>query len=480
MTGNGPQDAAWETLARARLGANPRDFTVLMQLAAHLLRSGRQDESLVLLGRAAALNPGHAAPFTLKAIALFRGRFGPPPPARLLPMGQKAVSMRTLGGNGKFGNQLLQYGFLRLYAAAHGLAALAPDWIGRDLFALDDPFCGRALPSIDESQVDFFAALNGRGPVFADHDLTGFFCGPTRNWQEHADAFRALFHPAPQVEPIVRQALAALRGRGRTLVAAHIRRGDFGYGPFWIAPSAWYREWLDRIWPGLDAPVLYVASDDPAAVAEFARFGAVGAGDLGADLPGADFYLDHYLLSHADHLAISNSSFSFTAAMLNRTAQACVRPDPDLRSLVRFDPWNADVLLQPAAGEPSPEAQNAIARIGPAETVVHAGAFCAPWTRLIRQRHPRLRVFEMPGDEPAFARMPDGIDHLIIEDAAHCAAVLAAAAGHLRRGAIGTIHVTQGILDLETRQVLEQHGFRLDEKTPPDPGPLLAVRNPPK
>ena len=57
-------------------------------------------------------------------------------------------------------------------------------------------------------------------------------------------------------------------------------------------------------------------------------------------------------VSQADRLAISNSSFSFTAAMLNTGAQEFVRPDPDLRSLVPFEPWDAQILLPPAiAGE---------------------------------------------------------------------------------------------------------------------------------
>lgn len=48
--------------------------------------------------------------------------------------------MRLLGTNGRFGNQLLQYAFLRLYADGHGLSCQTADWIGRDLFDLDDPF----------------------------------------------------------------------------------------------------------------------------------------------------------------------------------------------------------------------------------------------------------------------------------------------------------------------------------------------------
>jgi hypothetical protein len=336
-----------ESSLRARLDVNPNDFPALMRLAVLLLRERRRDEALVVLERAAKLNPGHAAPFTLKAITLFRQHFGAPPPPRPMPAGAKSVSMRQLGGNGKFGNQLLQYGFLRLYAAAHGLVAQAPDWIGRDLFAADDPLPDVPFPVADEAGTDLFAALEGEAPALAGRDLAGFFCRPTAAWGDRADAFRALYRPASRIEPILQQALARLREGGRTVVAIHLRRGDFGYGPFWIAPTDWYQNWLDGIWNTLDSPVLYVASDDPQAVAEFQRFGAISAATLGVSLPGADFYLDHHLLSQADHLAISNSTFSLTAAMLNARAQSFVRPDADQKTLVAFDPWNTEALLQP-------------------------------------------------------------------------------------------------------------------------------------
>jgi hypothetical protein len=112
------------------------------------------------------------------------------------------------------------------------------------------------LPSIDERQADLFASLNGKGPVLADHDLTGFFCGHTKDWSGHADGFRALLRPTPRVVPIVQQALTNLRTRGKTLVAV----------------------------------------------------------------------------------------------------QSFVRPDPDLHSLVPFEPRNAQMLLQPTAGKTLPDA----------------------------------------------------------------------------------------------------------------------------
>jgi hypothetical protein len=334
--------AALAQVLRQRLAVNPNDFAAMLELGQLLLHTGKLEEALSLADRAAARNPGHGIPFSLQAMAALRQRFGPPPPPRPAQPGP-AISMRTLGANGRFGNQLLQYAFLKLYADQHNLVAQSYDWMGRDLFGFDDPFPGERFPSLDESKVDLFASLNGSAPVHANHDLIGYFCRHTAQWQDRASAFRALFQPRPLVQDWLQPAMADLAARGRTLVGVHIRRGDFGSGPFWIAPTGWYLRWLETIWSGLDAPVLYIASDDPGVVAEFSAFGPVDARMLGAGR--LDFYMDHYVLSQAHHLAISNSTFSFTAAMLNEKAQTFVRPEARLQALVPFDPWNAEVLL---------------------------------------------------------------------------------------------------------------------------------------
>lgn len=334
--------AALEYGLRQRLAANPRDFGALVEMGQVLLHTGRLDEALAVADRAAALNPGHGIAFSLQAMAAARRQFGSPQGPRAAQAGP-AISMRTLGANGRFGNQLLQYAFLRLYARQHGLTAQTHDWIGRDLFGCDDPLPGGSFPSLDESQVDLFASLNGQGRVYADHDLTGYFCGHTGAWRDRATDFRALFKPHPMLNAWLQPAMAELAARGSTMVGVHIRRGDFGQGKFWIAPTGWYLRWLESIWRGLDSPVLYIASDDPDVAAEFSAFNPVDARALGAGR--LDFCLDHHVLSQAHHLAISNSTFSFTAAMLNEKAQSFIRPDRKLQALVPFDPWNADVLL---------------------------------------------------------------------------------------------------------------------------------------
>jgi hypothetical protein len=127
-------------------------------------------------------------------------------------------------------------------------------------------------------------------------------------------------------------------------VAVHLRRGDFGQGRHWIAQSSWYEQWLDELWQSLDRPVLYVATDDAAIVAELARYRPVTAADLGVSISGAEFYPDFHVLSTADALAISNSTFSFAAAMLNTRAGVFMRPERDGRRLAGFDPWDSPVL----------------------------------------------------------------------------------------------------------------------------------------
>jgi hypothetical protein len=69
------------------------------------------------------------------------------------------------------------------------------------------------------------------------------------------------------------------------------------------------------------------------------------ASDLAEPPAGAEFLVDFFALCRADRLAISNSTFSFVASMLNEGAAECMRPDPKLQALVPYDPWDAEILL---------------------------------------------------------------------------------------------------------------------------------------
>lgn len=393
--GQHSEAARW---ARAVLAEQPGDFGAWMLLADSYLAAGAPAQALEAYERAGALNPGHAQPFTRAATLRFRLTYGmprPPVPARPGPR----VQFRRLGSDGRFGNQLLQYGFLRLYGARHGLHAECPDWIGRDLYDLTDPVPSGALPVVSEATSDLLGSLAGRNAqVYREVDVQGYFCGSMADWGPVADAFRSLFVLSPRLREPVLAALARLREGNRTVVAIHLRRGDFGYGRFWVAPVSWYLDWLRGLWPQLSNPVLFIATDDASVVPEFAAYSPQTAQSLGLDVAGVPFLVDHEVLRDADHVAISNSSFSFSAALLNRHARSVLRPDPDARRLRPCEPWQEPVLLDPAPASGHLD-EGAAALIGgllqAPRVIVRYGEPCAPAAHEFRARFPTAPLVEL-------------------------------------------------------------------------------------
>ena len=348
----GDLEPAAATLRRL-LHAAPQHLGALCALGDIYQALDRVDEAVAAYEAAAALSPGHTPPHTARAILLLRRAWGPPLPSppdkQQMKSSSGRIAMTTLGKNGRLGNQIIQYAFLRFYGRVHHLQVEVPDWIGRWLFDLDDPHPGSALPTFKEERPDASGPLLSEGlpPTLANHDLWGYFGCHTSYFRPHQSLFRTLFRPGARLQPIVARAMARLGMRGRTVVAIHLRRGDYTGGPlFWPAPSSWYLEWLSSIWRGLADPVLYVASDDPAVHRDFAQFSPITAEDLGERVPGAEMYPDFHVLSQADVLAISNSSFSVCAALLNARASSFVRPVPGERRLLPFDPWSTEILLR--------------------------------------------------------------------------------------------------------------------------------------
>jgi hypothetical protein len=120
---------------------------------------------------------------------------------------------------------------------------------------------------------------------------------------------------------------------------------------FFVPPNGWYLDWLSSVWGALEAPALYIATDEPGkVVGDFAGYKPITAGDLKLPGFGADYYPDFYVISQADHAAISNSSYSFSACMLNEKSKTFLRPDLFMGKLAAFDPWDAEPLLHRELG----------------------------------------------------------------------------------------------------------------------------------
>lgn len=258
------------------------------------------------------------------------------------------VASSSLGALGRFGNQLLQYGFLRLYAARHGLALETSPWVGRELFACREPPVSPARPVLSEMELGVFDADFLGRPAAEGFDLWGWFQVDARTLAPQRDLFRSLFRLRPELASAIDEGASRLRARGRSLVGIHLRRGDYRPATghplvdrlYESTPAVLYREWLERLWPTLDKPVLFLASDEPEELlAEFAEFSPHTSSSLGLEMPRTPYLPDFFLLARCAALAISNSTFSFAAALLAEPESQFVRPSPECAALETFHPW---------------------------------------------------------------------------------------------------------------------------------------------
>lgn len=303
-------------------------------------------------------------------------------------VGPSVVSMSGFGELGRWGNQVLQYLFLKCYAARHNIEEIqTPGWVGASLFGLKDRPVQRALPPVIEFRetmanstfttdlLDYVCASNPEMEVAElspavlgedvkdaprNVDIWGWYQWHTKHFAEFKPLIQDTFQAVPEIHEEMAQSFDKnIRHRGgkkRTVVGLHMRLGDykniaassFGY----CAPSEWYLSWLQRIWPTLENPVLFVASDDSASVLrDFAEFDPVTAESAGVEMPStaadlkAGFFPDWFCLTQCDVLAISNSTFSFSACLMNRREKARFFRAHYHGVMEEMNPWNAEPIV---------------------------------------------------------------------------------------------------------------------------------------
>jgi hypothetical protein len=259
--------------------------------------------------------------------------------------------MSTIGRNGRFGNQLFQYLFLRLCAEVRGAKLQTVPWVGQGIFGFNDPpvtWLSETLVTSKEIGENPLEFLRGDPRLDGDMELMGWFNFHTSHYRPYRDFIRRLFTFAPAFRDRFKPVVAQMRATGRPIVALHLRRGDYGYEHFFRAPALWYDKWLGGPAVGkLRNPLIYICSDTIQEVApHFSRWNILHAGLIDNLPPEMAYLIDFHLMVNADALAISNSSFSFMAAMLNNRARLFVRPTLEHHRLVPFDPWNAQPVLQ--------------------------------------------------------------------------------------------------------------------------------------
>lgn len=304
--------------------------------------------------------------------------------------GPSVISMTSFGELGRWGNQILQYMFLKAYAIKHNVKSVQiPSWVGAALFNLDDDPVFRALPpaiefretkanstfttdlldyvvrqhapkQIDHIDLDVLSPKTPSGSAPVNVDIWGWFQWHTMYLAPFRQELQEILTPdieiAAQLSHQFSKQILFKDGLKRTVVGLHLRLGDyqnisassFGY----VAPTSWYLSWLAEIWPTLENPVLFVASDDVDTVLrDFEAYSPITADSAGILMPSsathlnAGFFPDWYCLTQCDVLAISNSTFSFSAALMNHRPQARFYRAHYSGLLHQFFPWNAEPVI---------------------------------------------------------------------------------------------------------------------------------------
>ena len=292
------------------------------------------------------------------------------------PEDRPVLTMANLGKFGRFGNQVFEYAFLKICAEKSGAQVETSPWIGQTLFGHNDAPISKKLPFAMERSyifemvwellpelIPYLEKLSGTNISFigvedletgrANVNLWGIFQYHTKYFKSHQQYFRSLFEPVSDLKSSLDKGLNILRSKGKTIVGIHVRRGDYLEMPMYayslVFPSKWYCEWLESIWDELEDPVLFLCSNDLGSIIDdFKKFSPVTGKDLEIKLPerlkdlNIDFYIDFFMLSNCDVVAISNSTFSFASCMLNRQAKMFVRPHWNFSSkFIAFDPWDS-------------------------------------------------------------------------------------------------------------------------------------------
>lgn len=279
-----------------------------------------------------------------------------------MPVGY--ITMRRFGRMGRFGNQIFQRMFCHVYARRHQLQVQLPPWVGNIIFGTRDYPVNRSLPDYVEPAMPDETPIAPRGAEVCNRDFVGWGQLHTSWYSEDREFILSLFRPAQIMQDRIMPAIERLGGRTR--VAIHLRRGDYGHGYFWITPVAWYLRKLEEIWPTLADPVLFIASEDRSLVKEFSRYDPKTTDDLGIELNKIpmtrynylgedlrkrqphllDFAPDFFMLANSHVLLAPNSSFSFVAAMLNPSLRMMYRASLPAGDFEFTCPWNASPLLR--------------------------------------------------------------------------------------------------------------------------------------
>lgn len=279
------------------------------------------------------------------------------------------VTMRCLGRYGQWGNQVIEYSWIRSYARRHGAEYGVPEWGGQYLYGFEDPAITENLPEMVEPVYPDYRheqccaiPMQPAGSEILGHNYRGYCQYHTSYYRRDKDFLQGLFaQPAEPQAGRMAAPLARLRSMGDTIIALHLRRGDCGRMIFWFTPVLWCLKWLKQNWERFEQPVLLLVVEDQSLVEPFLAYHPVTAETLGIEFTAQpypkytypmqlrkerarqiDFFPEWYLMQHADVILGSDSTYNFTAAWTSTVNRELWRARLSTQRFERIDPWNAD------------------------------------------------------------------------------------------------------------------------------------------
>ena len=257
----GPARALFTHLMDLPLAGRTHRAECLTALAALDLQENAPDAAVARL----AMSEGdHGWFFTIRSLAMLRATLGgqglrlrrPAPDGRPLAR----ITSSSLASRGRFAHNVLEYILLRLYADTHGLVLETPDWVGGTFFTLDDPPQSRPLPPLLFGRTLLNRLVAGGtatlpappAPVLNRDILSPLFLFDHK--EHYRERVQSWLRPRPVWGPWLDPPVDRLRAEGATVVALHLRRGDFVPLGYPITDTAWYVEWLRALWPQLERP----------------------------------------------------------------------------------------------------------------------------------------------------------------------------------------------------------------------------------
>jgi tetratricopeptide (TPR) repeat protein len=290
------------------------------------IESDKRAQGYDYLQKAEQIDPGAGWIFTYKTLSKMKWYY----PIILLPNNHKkhlsesnydgTITMNNLGLYGRFGHQIQYYLGIKLYAKRHNLYLEISDWVGRYFFkGCNDPFISTVLESIDSTEPSFTCSIDGISPPPKKKFNLQGSCFQFPKTLEEKRAIQQILTPLNYWTKKLDNELNHLKFGKKTLLTIHMRRGDFIKDGRFVPSSQLYLKWLEAIWPVLDNPVLYIASDEIESVkTDFCKYNPVIREDINLQFYFDDFFTDFYVISQSDIVVIGQSSFSRIAALCNK------------------------------------------------------------------------------------------------------------------------------------------------------------------